>query len=392
MRLSRLFIALIALAIGTQVSFAQTIAVGDVYTSGVDMTPAIAAKMTRIEMVKLEKYAVLDEFDMRSALNGDSSIVDCYGQECLIKLGKKLNVDFILSGSIVKIGSKIVVTLKMIDVNSEKLSNTHLIEFADHPEELARMVEITLREMHDLPVNQETKRSLGYEEEIITSNSVGRINNSGPRFGVSAAALGDMNKFFQRKTYHGGLDIYPVVSNIGYQFELQYIGTENFSALFEIIPNFAGLEQGQFIPSLSLLNGFRFGQAGWEFAFGPAFGIRKTKKGLFYEGEFYDEQAWFDHSYDVWSADPTNVDPVTGEWMPGRVFNAPSDDEYSSVLHRDGLTYFNASWVMAFGRTFRKGALNVPVNIYYSGNKYGGMIGASVGFNVLKTKKKIKTN
>ena len=40
------------------------------------------------------------------------------------------------------------------------------------------------------------------------------------------------------------------------------------------------MEQGQFIPTLSLLNGFRFGQSGWEFAFGPSFGGRRMINGL----------------------------------------------------------------------------------------------------------------
>jgi hypothetical protein len=376
-------------------AYSQSIAVGDIYTKGVEMTPSIAAKLTRIELVKLEKYVVLDEFDMRSAMNGDSSFVDCYGKECLVRLGKKLEVDKILSGSFEVVGKKIVVTLKLIDVKSGTLKMTNSIEFADQSSELSRMVEITLREMHSMPVNIETKKRLGFEEEIITAANIGRINNSGPRFGVSAAALGEMNKFFQRKTYNGGLDIYPIVSNIGYQFEVQYIGTENFSALFEVIPNIGGMEQGQFIPSISFLNGFRVGQQGWELAFGPAFGLRKVKSGVYlypnseHDGEFYDEQEWFNKEYETWSANPENVDQTTGQWLPGRTFEAPSEDEFSNHLHKNGITEFNASWVMGIGRTFRKGALNVPFNIYYSGNKYGGMIGASVGFNVVRSKTKI---
>jgi len=377
-------------------AYSQTIAVGDIYTKGVDMTPSIAAKLTRIELVKLEKYVVLDEFDMRSAMNGDSTFTDCYGKECLVRLGKKLDVDKIISGSFEVVGKKIVVTLKLIDVKSGTLKMTNSIEFADQPGELSRMTEITLREMHDMPVNSETKKRLGFEEEIITPPTVGRINNSGPRFGVSAAALGEMNKFFQRKTYNGGLDIYPVISNIGYQFEVQYIGTENFSALFEIIPNIGGMEQGQFIPSVSLLNGFRVGQQGWELAFGPAFGMRRVKTGVYqypngeHQGEFYDQQEWFNKEYEIWSANPENVDQTTGQWLPGRNFEAPSEDEFSTYLHKEGFAEFNASWVMAIGRTFRKGALNVPLNIYYSGNKFGGMIGASVGFNVVRSKSRSK--
>lgn len=375
----------------SMLSYAQTVAVSDIYTHGVDMTPEIAAKLTRIEITKLDKYVVLDVFDMDSELGGDTTFEDCYGKTCLINFGKKLKVDKVLSGSYEALGKKIIISLKMIDVKTESLEMTRSVEFGYHPNELARMVEITLREMHGLEVNKETKRQLGFEEEVITSANVGRINNSGPRFGIAAAAFGDMNKFFQRKTYYGGLDIYPIISNIGYQFEIQYVGTENFSALFEVIPNIAGLEQGQFIPSLSLLNGFRFGQAGWEFAFGPAIGVRKVKTGYLGGGGtiFYSEQEWFNEDYRIWAADPANVNQTTGEWLPGQNYEAPSPSVYSTYLHKDGYSDFNASWVMAVGRTFRKGALNVPVNVYYSGNKFGGMVGMSVGFNVVKSKKTI---
>jgi len=44
---------------------------------------------------------------------------------------------------------------------------------------------------------------------------------------------------------------------------------------------------------------------------------------------------------------------------------------------------------MAVGRTFQSGALNIPVNIYYSSQKGGGMAGISLGFNVTRKKTNI---
>ena len=46
-------------------------------------------------------------------------------------------------------------------------------------------------------------------------------------------------------------------------------------------------------------------------------------------------------------------------------------------------------WIMAFGRTFSSGALNIPVNVFYSSVKKGGMLGMSVGFNITRSKKTI---
>jgi TolB-like protein len=387
MKWKQIFTTIIALLFGSSILFAESIAVSNLNTHGVELTPEIAAKLTRIELIKIEKYVVLDEFDMRSALEGDEQFTDCYGKSCLIRLGQKLEVDYVLSGSIDALGTKIVVSLKLVDINNQNLKTTKSLEFADQPTEIARMIEIVLREMFGLESNEETKKRLLFNDELIVSNNLGRINNSGPRFGISAAVYGDLNKFFQRTPRTGGLGIYPIMSNLGYQFEFQYIGTENFSALFEIIPNLGGMEQGQFIPSISFLNGFRFGQSGWEFAFGPSFGMRKVINGIVSDedGIFYTEQEWFDKDYESWSADPNNVDTLTGVWL--NEYEAPSKSIYSKRLDTRGVTELNATWLMAFGRTFRAGALNIPVNFYYSGSKYGALAGVSVGFNIVTQKK-----
>ena len=48
-------------------------------------------------------------------------------------------------------------------------------------------------------------------------------------------------------------------------------------------------------------------------------------------------------------------------------------------------------FVMAFGRTFRAGALNIPVNVFYSSRGKGGIAGINVGFNVTKSKSTVGT-
>lgn len=48
-------------------------------------------------------------------------------------------------------------------------------------------------------------------------------------------------------------------------------------------------------------------------------------------------------------------------------------------------------FVMAFGRTFKAGALNIPVNIFYSSRGKGGIAGVNVGFNVTKSKSTVGT-
>lgn len=368
---------------------AETIAVTNFSTNGVHATPEIAAKLARLELVKLNKYTVLDEFDMAEVIESNASYASCYGRTCLVEIGTKLNVDYVLSGNVDGLGTKIVVTIKLIDVKNNAIKMTRSMEFDNQEAELQRMIGIVLEEMHGVAPNSVTKSQLEFKNEVITSNSVGRVNNNGPRVGFSYVGVGEMNEFFTRKESQGGLEIVPMMTNIGYQFEAQYIGTENFSALGEAIFNIGGMEQGQFIPSISLLNGFRFGSAGWEIAFGPSFGLRRTTSGYVNpeDGIYYRESDWRLKTLNDWQSNPANFDESTGEVLNSYV--EPDQSIYSKHLDKRGNTELSANWIMAFGRTFRSGALNIPVNLYYSSNKFGGVIGASIGFNVNKRIKSI---
>jgi TolB-like protein len=368
-----------------------TIAVASPYVNGIESKSETVAKMIRLELIKMQQYKVYDEFDMQDVLKTNEEFrTACYGQNCLLKLGNQLNTDFVMCGSVDGLSNRIAVTIKIVDVKSKTIYKTMVKEFDDQEIELQRMLEIVLKEMHDTEMQKEIIERLEYKNEPITSTNVGRINNSGPRIG-GAFMTGSINEFATRDEIYGGLGIQPFVSMIGYQFEKQYVGTENFSALVEAIVNVSGLEQGQFIPSFTLMNGFRFGKAGWEFAFGPGFGIKRTSTGFIDtdktfsdDARYFTTQEWNDYANRNFQNDPTYI-------KDGK-FVAPSPTDlnpnYRFAKHGDarGATYFNTTFVFALGRTFHAGALNIPVNAFYSAQKGGGMIGLNVGFNVQKSK------
>jgi len=355
---------------------AQTIAVTDFATSGLHVTPKIAAKLARLELVKINKYVVMDEADMDEILD-PNAMENCYGKNCLIALGEELKMPMILSGSIDGLGNKIVVSLKLINVKDKTIQSALSLEFDNQEIELQRMIGIVLKEMHQITPDLEIKKRLAYRNEIIISNNVGKVNNTGPRMGGAYILPSELSEFFIRKENQGGLAILPATTNLGYQFEGQYIGTESFSALAEIIVNFSGMEQGRFIPSLSLLNGFRFGKQGWELAFGPSFGFRRVSQGIFNsDGDYLTERDFRNQDFNNWIDNGGTSD--TYNTLPSSLF--------SENLDNRGQLKFNANWVMGIGRRFQAGGLNIPLNLYYSFNKYGGSVGLSVGFNVTKSK------
>lgn len=361
-------------------TIAQTIAVAEFNTSGLHVTPEIAAKIARLELIKINKYVVMDEADMSEHVL-EEELTNCYGKKCLVELGKKLNVPYIMSGSIDGFGNKIVVSIKLIDIENSTVKSTLSREFNNMEDELQRMIGIVIQEIHDIQPPEEITKRLAFNNEIIISDNVGKLNNAGPRMGIAFIHDSELSDFFTRKESQGGLGIRPIMTNLGYQFEGQYIGTENFSALGELIFNVGGMEQGQFIPSVSLLNGFRIGQHGWEFAFGPSFGLKRISKG------YFDENGNYLRASDVNKAHALAYENNPDLWS--EPYQKLDQSIFSDHLDKQGVTKITTNWLMGFGRTFKAGALNIPVNIYYSSNKYGGMIGASVGFNVTNSKQSI---
>lgn len=94
---------------------------------------------------------------------------------------------------------------------------------------------------------------------------VRRLGRTGPRFGVtwmSGALVDTIQSKYQ-------LDVLPVVTQFGWQFESQFASLENGPvALNEWVVLVGGLDQGLFLPSLTWLVGIRT-EGGFEFGVGP---------------------------------------------------------------------------------------------------------------------------
>ena len=365
----------------------NSVAVSNPNVEGLYATPTICAKILQLELSKLNQYSVFDAFDMEEVYQRDSSYRNnCLSKSCLVALGKQLDADYMITGSYDLLANKIVITLKMIDVKNNSIYKSGLREFTNQEKELQRMTEVVLKEMLGIPVNNELVDQLKFDNDIITKSNVGKVSNSGPRVGVGFMT-GDFYEFATRSKAQGGMDIVPAISMIGYQLEAQYVGTDNFSALAEFILNVNGLEQGKFLPTLSILNGFRFGKAGWEFAFGPGFTLTRTSNGFFdTQGAYGAKDQYF--SVNGWDSD----------WNNYISSNNVASDDYMNLGYTVEETLDERAdvkgafmFVMAFGRTFKAGALNIPVNIFYSSRGKGGIAGVNVGFNVTKSKSTVGT-
>lgn len=362
--------SLIALFITiTTVSFSQTkakqsMSVLNIDSKGVNMDPTVMGNMVRMELEKLDSFDVMDRYDVTYMIEKNKlSINNCYGKICLVEVGTTIQSDKMFSGTVEQFGKSIIITFRIIDVKNNSIEKTHVKEYLNIPEELQSMVKISINELFNKPnekalVDKLTKK---FEFDNSTNNpDVDRLKLDGPRMGF-VSYTGSLYDRMQESKSTGGFNAFPMMFQFGYQFEKQYLNEGKVQALFEFLPMITGLDQGYFIPSFTVMHGVRSNVNGWEFAFGPSFSL-VTKANGYYDSE----NKW--QLEKNWNSDSSSVNPV---------------NPYPIVERLDsrGQLKLQSSFVFAFGRTFKSGKLNIPVNAFFIPGKDGWRVGASFGFN-----------
>lgn len=376
----------------------NSIVVTNPQISNLSVPPSAVSKMMRVEITKLNRFTVFDEFDTQTFFKQpDTKSDSCQSVNCMVLLGQSLKAGWVLSGSIDKLGDRVIIQLKLVNVQEQRIVKNGIEEYIDQMEHLQRMIEFSIKKIFEEPVAEEPRARLLYANQLVTPNSVGKINNSGPRVGY-AIVSGDLAEFLTRDTKSGGVGAIPAMSMLGYQFEAAYSGNENFSALVEFIVNVNGLEHGLFVPSATLLNGFRLEKSGLEIAFGPSFTLKKVRNGFIdregqygRKGQFFNESDWYDYQYALNGNDSS--------YYQNGTFEAPrveevSDQRYSfddKILHSEGDVMLQTQFVVAIGKTVRAGGLNIPINVFYSMQPKSSMFGLSVGFNIQTNKSAVNS-
>jgi hypothetical protein len=344
-----------------------TVSVLSLDTRGINLDPVQAGNLVRLELEKLDVYEVMDRYDVTYLIEKNKlQVNNCYGKICLVEIGSTIKSEKMLTGTIELIGNNIIYSLRLVDVKSQMIEKSAVHEFLNLPAELQGMTTITIRELLgyeiDPLMSERLTKKNNYESSLNNPNQA-RLNLNGPRMGLTVLT-GETANMVSRKTDDGGYDGYPVMFQFGYQFEKQYLNEGNFQALFEFIPMLTGMDQGRVIPSMSILNGFRDNRKGWEFAFGPVIFPVKRAQG------FYDTEG--------------NWNLLSAHRQDTSLTNFP----IVKRLDSRGQFELTSGFVFGFGRTFKSGKLNIPVNGYVIPGRYGWRFGFSFGFNVKKTEQK----
>lgn len=358
------FLFLFAISLNALSQTKTSIAVIGIDTKGVKLDNVSMGNLVRLELEKANHYEVLDKYDVATLLKNNNIIAEeCFGKTQLIKAGKLLKTDKILTGNVEKFGDKIIFVLRMIDVKSERIESTNVMEYLNLEDEIQTMAKVSVNNIIGVE-NDELLVDLLIDYDNLVSSPKTTVKLNGPRMGASYT-FGETAKRMTASKEDGGYDMYPVSSVFGYQYEFQYLSSGDFQALVEGVGALSGLETGNFIPSVSVMNGFRFNKTGWEFALGPIFRFAKVAEG------FYDND---------------------GNW---HLINDLPDDlpsdfviKTEDAIDRRGSMKLTTSLIIAFGKTFRSGYLNMPVNIYVVPKKSGTTVGLIFGFNIAKKQKR----
>ncbi len=357
--LNGMFLSLMVFFALASATFAQTkstIAVLNIDSKGMVQDPEAMGYMVRLELEKTGVYAVMDRYEVAEMLSTNKQKADsCFSTSCLVAAGKRLGVSKMLSGNVERFGEKIVITLRLIDVASGRIEKSEATEFLNLPE-VQRMISVSVAKIAGLQPDPTTVSLLiDYDTPIESPNT--SFTNNGPRMGFSYT-MGDAAKRLQAGKDQHGFGMYPAIFQFGWQQEISYISAGNFQALVEFVPAIGGLESGLLIPSMSVLQGFRVGKMGLEFALGPTFRLVQ--------------------SADVYKA-------ADGTWHLKSDGN-PNNLKVETLPDTRGDYKFSTSMLLVAGMTFRSGYLNMPVNIYYAPRKNADVVGFSFGFNVHKKK------
>lgn len=339
-----------------------TIAVLNIDNTNAELNPSQLASLARIEVTKYGKFEVYDQYDIAYLFKKNEFDAEgCYGKICLIEAGKILGVDKVLSGSVETFEQHIVITLRQVDVVNERIEKAQVMEFIKIENQLFSMIEITVQKMYGMEVDENLEIKLTKKDDFestINVTDADVLNLSGPRMGMTFFT-GEAASIHRAPLLEGGYDALPLLSQFGYQFEIKYLNSGNVQALFEIIPVITGLDQGRIIPSLTVLSGIRSNKTGLEFAFGPNIFMTQEAEGF--------------------------ID-ANGEFVLASGEEDPIGKEYITRMDSRGFFTLGSGIVIAAGKTFRSGKLNVPVNVFYIPGKNTQRFGVSFGFNINKKK------
>ena len=162
-----------------------TIALISIDTRNLDVDNITMANVIRLELEKIDRFEVLDKYDVTDAL--EKNEIDpnkCFGKNALVRAGKLIKSDKMLSGSAELFGDKIVMILRLIDVENNTVEETSVMEYLNAQAEIQTMGMISLNDLLGIKNDPHLVDLLiNYSLPITTRKTT--VSLSGPRMGAT---------------------------------------------------------------------------------------------------------------------------------------------------------------------------------------------------------------
>jgi len=199
-----------------------SIAVINIDCKGLAMDMKLMTSLVALELERIDRFEVIDKYDVFSHMKANEIDVNTpYGKTELIRIGKLIKVDKVLSGSVEKFGDKIIVVLRIIDIASATIEKADVMEYLDQEEDIQTMIKISINNILGIPNEPNLVEMLSNFNPPI-SNTQTKINLNGPRIGTYAT-FGEAGERLRAPLDSGGFDMFMFSAVIGYQHEVQFI-------------------------------------------------------------------------------------------------------------------------------------------------------------------------
>ena len=366
MKISKLLLVSQAMLFAGFLQAQQTsLAIINISVRGMIYDQAMVTNMVRKELLKTNLYYVIDPYEVSEKMkNAGADYAGSYDRESLSAAAALMGAKKILTGSMERLGDRMIVTLSIVDAGSKTIEKSFTGEYIYNTDYADNIVGVAVKNLLDIPVDQQILDAVVARKEPVV-NLYNTVRASGPRIGLTHFTGYLKRRLTDPEAPDNGFDMNPVISQFGYQFESQYYSSGYMQTLIEVVVLLGGIENGRFIPTLAVLNGFRDAKSGLEIALGPVFWLSQKEEGTYIDGKWKLKK-------DLLNDTTLTVDP---------------DEEYYVLPHKGGTTSPGFGLVVSVGKTFRSGNLNIPVNIYMipqQHRKEGWQWGISLGFNVSK--------
>ena len=195
-----ILLAIISQSLSAQL---QTAAVVSVYTQGAKISPDMAESVLRVVTTKTEQFNVIDKLDLQEIIKeNEIDVSNCFGKKCLLSVGKAAKVNKVITGSIESLGKKIVVTVKILNVQSGEYDKVAVEEFINLDTEIQPMVQIVVNKALGIENNPELLNTLVYYNQPPEA-PITYLKNNGPRMGLSYV-IGNTAKILSAPENQGG--------------------------------------------------------------------------------------------------------------------------------------------------------------------------------------------